>query len=187
MNQAPANREDSGILREEVQEIHAEEPDDGREKEGRECGEREGDAEALKGAFYLSCAVVLSHEGRNRNAEGIDDHPEQHIHLAVGCDCGNGVGAEAVDGRLHNDIRNGIHGALQTGRETDINHFFEPAEVHAEFPRVETHFAVRVEQDIENHNRRSRLREYGCECSARDAHVERDHEDQVEHNVAETA
>ena len=177
MNQTPANREDIGIFRKEVQEVHTEEPDDGREKEGRECGEREGDAKALKGAFYLSGAVVLAHEGRDRNAKGVDDHPEQHVHLAVGCDGGNRVGAEAVDGRLHNDIRNGVHGALQTGREADINHFFEPAKVHAEFPRVEAHFAVRVEQDIENHNRRSCLREYGSERGARDAHAETDDKD----------
>lgn len=88
---------------------------------------------------------------------------KNHVHLA-GRDGGNRVGAEAVDGRLNNDIRNRVHGTLQTGREPDVDHFKPegPAAVDSD----EAHVALAAKQDKEHHDSGGELREYGRERSA---------------------
>ena len=80
------------------------------------------DPDALADPVILAGAEVLADEGGDGDAEGVADHPEEGVDLAVGGPAGNGIGAEAVDGRLDQDVGDGVEGRLETDRDADPQH-----------------------------------------------------------------
>ena len=75
--------------------------------------------DSLADPVHFPSPVVLAYEGSNRDGKGADDHPEDHINLAISGPGRNGVGSQAVDAGLDDDVGSGVHGGLKTRRKTD--------------------------------------------------------------------
>ena len=151
-----------GVGGEERQHIVAEEPEQRGEQHSGSEAQGQTAAYALLYAVHLPGAVVLAHEGSDGDTEGVDDHPVEHIDFSVGCPCGNGIGSEGVDICLNDNVGDGVHGALQSGRETDVDHLSEPAALDAELLQPDLDALLAVVQDEYDHDGADKLRQYGC-------------------------
>ena len=70
-------------------------------------------------------SIVLSHEGGDRYAQGIDHHPVETVHFAVGGPGSYIVGSQGIDAGLDDDIGYIVHDGLHPGRYTDTHNPLE--------------------------------------------------------------
>ena len=74
--------------------------------------------DALHDPVPLAGPDILADEGRDGDAEGPDDHPEDGVDLAVGGIGGDGIGPEGVDGGHQDHIGQGVHDLGESQRKS---------------------------------------------------------------------
>ena len=162
------------------------------EQHQRDCGCRSDqvfDQAQKQGSFAASdlpCTKVLPDKGRAGLAERV-----QHIigeNFNVVCRAGrcHDHRTKAVDSRLDHDVGNRKHGALDTGRQTDLHDLPEGFPINPQ--RLPLHMNVLLgnPQTPEQQHRADRIGDHRGDGNAVDGHAQDSHKEQVQRHIQDT-
>ena len=179
---AVADLDDLRVVVENGQQILARQQHDHDGDGGSDDVLAEGQKHGFFAAVDLAGAVVLADKGRARLAEGVEHVVGDDLDVERGARGGHDDGAEAVDGRLDDDVRHREDRALNTGRQTDAHDLAEDGGVDAQLLQLHAH-QIAVQQAAQQQHGTDRVGEHRCDGDAVDVHLEHDDEKQVEDHV----
>ena len=110
---------------------------------------QQAEGEGLAAAVELPGTVVLPHEGGTGLTERVKGIIGDDLNVECCTGCRNHHGAEAVDGRLHNDVGKGKHGALDAGRQADLDDLAEAGMVKLQGVGAHANGHIRMGQAVE--------------------------------------
>lgn len=138
----------------------------------------------LMATHEVAGTVILTDEGNGRLTEGIDDEVTENFDIISRCRSGHDVGAQAVDGRLNNQIGNGEDHTLHAGRQADGQHTLQHVAVNAKIARYDMkNLLLRTAEQNEEDNRAECIGDDRCNRNALDIHMADDDEEEVEDDI----
>ena len=144
---------------------------------------QQAEGEGLAAAVELPGTVVLPHEGGTGLTERVKGIIGDDLNVECCTGCRNHHGAEAVDGRLHNDVGKGKHGALDAGRQADLDDLAEAGMVKLQGVGAHTNCRARMGQAVEQEQRTDRIGDHRGDGNTVDRHLQHDDEEQIQHNI----
>ena len=128
-------------------------------------------------------AQVLAGEGQVGLVHGVHGGVDEAFDVAGGGVACHGDGAEGIDGGLDQHIGNGEQAALEACGETHAEDLLQLAAVDAQLLRVQVDGAVGAEEADDHQHHADDLAHHRGNGHARHAHVEYDHQKQVQKHI----
>ena len=130
--------------------------------------------------LQIARAVVLAGKGHIRLTKGVAGHIDEALDIAGGGVAGNDRLAEAVDGRLNDDIGQGEGHALNTGGNADLQNLPQPGQGNAQLPQLKADVALLMHQAAHHQKGGQALADHRGDGHARHVHLEHDHQQKTE-------
>jgi len=141
------------------------------------------DAQRFAAALQLSRAVVLPHHRGAGLGKGVAEVIREDLQIVRRAGRRDDRGAEAVDRRLHADVRQREHHALQSRRDADAQDIAQHGAVHAQLPRHDPQLRLAPAEQDEQRSGAEEVCEHGRRGDAARAHAEHEHKHEVERHV----
>ena len=146
----------------------------------------ETDPQGLGHPLVLPCAGILAHEVYGGLVEGIQRNVDKAFDVASGSVAGHEYIAEGVDGGLNQHIGNGEQGTLNTGGQTNPQHFGKLQSVKPHFLQFQTAGIGTLHQSPHHQYGRNALGNGGSQSNTGYIHMKQCHKDHIQHHIDHT-
>lgn len=134
-------------------------------------------------AIDLSGAVILADESHRRLGKGADDKEAVVFIVDRRRGARHGIGAEAVDGGLHEDVGKGEDHPLHACRHPDAQHVAEFIPLYGDFLPLQAERLLFAKQEEDDNGGADNIGCHGGYRHAGNAHLEANHKHEVQSGV----